>query len=63
MAAKKGQQQRAYKQLSVKLSPRQYYRAQEAAIRAGFRGLASYVRVMIWRLTNEVMEEPPGDEG
>jgi hypothetical protein len=42
--------------------PRQEYALGEQAARhAGFRSLSSYLRVMLWRLTNEVQDDPlPG---
>jgi len=47
------------RRLSVRLSPHHYARAQEAAIRAGFKNLQSYVKAMVWKLTNEVKDDPP----
>ena len=59
MATKKRRQRRTPIRLRVTFSPRHYARAQEDAIRAGFRSLESYLKTMAWKLTNEVKDDPP----
>ena len=41
------------KRLHLRITERHYRRALEAARRAGFKNLHSYIKVMLWRLTND----------
>jgi len=59
MATKKRRQRRFYIRPRINFSPRHYARGQEKAIRAGFRSLESYMKTMVWKLTNEVKDDPP----
>jgi hypothetical protein len=44
--------------LGLCVDVQEYALAEEAARRAGFRSLSSYLWVMLWKLTNEVLDDP-----